>query len=110
MRMKVYVPQYVEIPDHYLPALADRVVESLGPRAGQIYATRGHLVRQAIQDGILRDFESLIGEDGCVDLVCDPAMETPLVWGENTVTLADLASGRVAARRAEPVTVTTGAR
>ena len=99
MRMKVYVPQYVEIPDHYLPALADRVVESLGPRAGQIYATRGHLVRQAVQDGILRDFESFLGEDGAVDLVCDPAMEIPLEWGGRTVTLSDLVSGRVVAGR-----------
>jgi hypothetical protein len=93
MRVKVYVPQYVEIPDHYLPALADRAVESLGARAAQIYATRGHLVRQAIHDGILRDFESLLGDDGQVDLVCDPAMETPLEWDGNTVTLAELSVG-----------------
>ncbi|MDD3469010.1 MAG: hypothetical protein PHE53_03395 [Thermoguttaceae bacterium] len=91
MRVKVYVPQYVEIPDHYIPALADRVVESLGERADQIYATRGHLVRQAVQDGILRDFDSYIRQDGSVDLVCDPGMEIPLENETHTVTLRELA-------------------
>ena len=75
------------IPSEYLPALAKRAADSLGDRAGEVSATRGHLVRQAIQDGLLREFDYLIGEDGTVDLVCDPGMEIPLELDNKTLSL-----------------------
>jgi len=90
MQVKVYVPKYVEIPSEYLPALAKRAADSLGERAGEVSATRGHLVRQAVQDGLLREFDDLIGEDGTVDLVCDPGMEIPLELDSKTLTLTEL--------------------
>jgi hypothetical protein len=90
MQLKVYCPRMVEIPTEYLPALAKRAAESLGSRAGEISATRGHLVRQAVQDGLLRDLDGLICDDGTVDLVCDPAMEIPLELESKTLTLAEL--------------------
>ncbi len=90
MQVKVYVPKVVEIPSEYLPALAKRAADSLGDRAQELSATRGHLVRQAIQDGLLREFDGLIGEDGTVDLVCDPGMEIPLELGNRTLSLAEL--------------------
>ncbi len=90
MQVKVYVPTMVEIPSEYLPALAKRAASSLGERAGEIAATRGHLVRQGVQDGLLRQFDDLIGEDGTVDLVCDPGMEIPLELENKTLTLNEL--------------------
>ena len=78
MQIKVYVPKVIEIPSEYLPALAKRAADSLGERSHDVSATRGHLVRQAVQDGLLREFDSLLGEDGTVDLVCDPGREIPL--------------------------------
>jgi hypothetical protein len=90
MQVKVYVPKMIEIPSEYLPALAKRAADSLGDRAGEVSATRGHLVRQAIQDGLLREFDPLIGEDGTVDLVCDPGMEIPLELDNKTLSLAEL--------------------
>jgi len=90
MQVKVYVPKIVEIPSEYLPALAKRAADSLGPRASEVAATRGHLVRQAVQDGLLREFDHLIGEDGTVDLVCDPGMEIPLELDNKTLTLVEL--------------------
>ncbi|GAB6165146.1 hypothetical protein JCM19992_11460 [Thermostilla marina] len=90
MQVKVYVPKVVEIPSEYLPALAKRAADSLGERAEEVSATRGHLVRQAVQDGLLRDLDYLIGEDGTVDLVCDPGMEIPLELDNKTLTLAEL--------------------
>jgi hypothetical protein len=90
MQVKVYVPQMVEIASEYLPALAKRAADSLGSRAGEISATRGHLVRQAVQDGLLRDFDHLIADDGTVDLVCDPGMEIPLELENRTLTLTEL--------------------
>lgn len=90
MQVKVYVPKIVEIPSEYLPALAKRAADSLGPRASEVPATRGHLVRQAVQDGLLREFDHLIGEDGTVDLVCDPGMEIPLELDNKTLTLTEL--------------------
>jgi hypothetical protein len=80
----------VEIPSEYLPALAKRAADSLGDRAGEVSATRGHLVRQAVQDGLLREFDSLIGEDGTVDLVCDPGVEIPLELDSRTLSLTEL--------------------
>jgi hypothetical protein len=90
MQVKVYVPKIVEIPSEYLPALAKRAADSLGERAHEVPATRGHLVRQAVQDGLLREFDHLIGEDGTVDLVCDPGMEIPLELDNKTLTLVEL--------------------
>lgn len=90
MQVKVYIPKVIEIPSEYLPALAKRAADSLGERAGEVSATRGHLVRQAIQDGLLRDMDGLIGEDGTVDLVCDPGMEIPLELENRTLTLTEL--------------------
>jgi hypothetical protein len=90
MQIKVYVPKLIEIPSEYLPALAKRAANSLGERAQEVSATRGHLVRQAVQDGLLREFDPLLGEDGTVDLVCDPGMEIPLELENRTVSLAEL--------------------
>mgnify|MGYP000896512968 CR=1 FL=1 len=90
MQVKVYCPKMVEIPSEYLPALAKRASESLGDQAGEVTATRGHLVRQAVQDGLLRDLDYTVCEDGTVDLVCDPAMETPLELDNKTLSLAQL--------------------
>jgi hypothetical protein len=90
MQIKVYIPKMVEIPSEYLPALAKRASSSLGERAQEVSATRGHLVRQAVQDGLLREFDPLIGEDGTVDLVCDPGTEIPLEFEDRTLSLAEL--------------------
>ncbi len=90
MQVKVYVPKVIEIPSEYLPALAKRAADSLGERAGEVSATRGHLVRQAVQDGLLRELDDLIGEDGTVDLVCDPGVEVPLELENRTLTLSEL--------------------
>ncbi|MGQ9576121.1 MAG: hypothetical protein ACUVUC_12460 [Thermoguttaceae bacterium] len=90
MQVKVYCPKMVEIPSEYLPALAKRAADSMGDRAAETSATRGHLVRQAVQDGLLREFDDLISEDGTVDLVCDPGMEIPLELENKTLTLAEL--------------------
>ena len=90
MQVKVYTPRIIEIASEYLPALAKRAADSLGERANEISATRGHLVRQAVQDGLLREFDDLIGDDGTVDLVCDPGMEIPLELENRTLTLSEL--------------------
>jgi len=90
MQVKVYVPKLIEIPSEYLPALAKRAADSLGDRASEVSATRGHLVRQAVQDGLLRDFDNLVSDDGTVDLVCDPGMEIPLELENRTLSLAEL--------------------
>ena len=90
MQIKVYVPKLIEIPSEYLPALAKRAADSLGERSHEVSATRGHLVRQAVQDGLLREFDPLIGQDGTVDLVCDPGMEIPLELENKTLSVAEL--------------------
>jgi hypothetical protein len=90
MQIKVYVPKMIEIPSEYLPALAKRAADSLGERSHEVSATRGHLVRQAVQDGLLRDFDRLVLEDGTVDLVCDPGTEIPLELENQTLSLAEL--------------------
>ncbi|MGL6225084.1 MAG: hypothetical protein ACRC10_00475 [Thermoguttaceae bacterium] len=90
MQVKVYTPRIIDVPSEYLPALAKRAADSLGDRAGEISATRGHLVRQAVQDGLLRQFDDLIGDDGTVDIVCDPGMEIPLELENRTLTLTEL--------------------
>ncbi len=90
MQVKVYVPKIIEVPSEYLSALAKRAADSLGDRAGEVSATRGHLVRQAVQDGLLREFDALVGEDGTVDIVCDPGMEIPLELENKTLSLTEL--------------------
>jgi len=90
MQVKIYCPTVVEIPGEYLPALAKRAADGLGNRADEVPATRGHLVRQAIQDGLLRGFDHLVDENGKVDLVCDPGMEIPLELEKKPLTLTQL--------------------
>jgi len=90
MQIKVYIPKVIEIPSEYLPALAKRAADCLGERAAEVPATRGHLVRQAVQDGLLREFDELVGEEGTVDLVCDPGTEIPLELDNRTLTLSEL--------------------
>jgi len=90
MQVKVYTPHMVEIAGEYIPALAKRAADSLGDRANEIPATRGHLVRQAVRDGLIREFDHLIAEDGTVDLVCDPGAEIPLELEGQTLTLREL--------------------
>ena len=77
-------------PASICPRWPARAADSLGDRAGEVPASRGHLVRQAVQDGLLREFDNLIGEDGTVDLVCDPGMEIPLELDSKTLTLTEL--------------------
>ena len=90
MQIKVYVPKLIDVPSEYLPALAKRAADSLGDRSHEVSATRGHLVRQAVQDGLLRDFDALVGDDGTVDIVCDPGTEIPLEFENRVVSLAEL--------------------
>jgi hypothetical protein len=90
MQVKVYIPKVIEVPSEYLPALAKRAADSLGERASEVPATRGHLVRQAVQDGLLRDFDNLVNDDGTVDIVCDPGMEIPLELENKTLSLSEL--------------------
>jgi hypothetical protein len=90
MQIKVYVPKVIEIPSEYLPALAKRAADGIGERSHDVSATRGHLVRQAVQDGLLREFDPLVGEDGTVDLVCDPGTEIPLEFENRSLSLAEL--------------------
>ena len=90
MQVKVYVPKIIEIPSEFLPALAKRAADSLGEKAGEVSATRGHLVRQAVQDGLLREMDEMIGQDGTVDLAADPGMEIPLELENRTLTLSEL--------------------
>ncbi len=90
MLVKVYVPKMIEIPSEYLPALAKRAADSLGEGAGEVPATRGHLVRQAVQDGLLREMDDLCNDEGTVDLVCDPGSEIPLELENKMLTLTEL--------------------
>lgn len=90
MQVKIYVPQVVDIPTEYLPVLAHRASLSFGADAREELATRGHLVRQAVRDGLLRKLDHLVLADGTVDLVCDPASEAPLEIEGRTVTLTEL--------------------
>ena len=90
MQVKIYRPQLVEIPNEYLTALSKRAAATLGDRAIEVSATRGHLVRQAVQDGLLRELDELRDEDGTVDLVCDPGSEIPLEIDNRSLTLIEL--------------------
>jgi len=90
MQVKIYTPHLVEIASEYIPALAKRAADSLGEKTGVLPATRGHLVRQAIKDGLIREFDHLIADDGTVDIVCDPGVEIPLELDGQTLTLREL--------------------
>ena len=90
MQVKVYVPKVIEVPSEYLPALAKLRRRQPRRSCQEVSAMRGHLVRQAVQDGLLREFDSLISEDGTVDLVCDPGMEIPLELENKTLSVAEL--------------------
>jgi hypothetical protein len=90
MQLKVYVPRTIEIPTDYLPALAKRAMDALGDAGGDVQATRGHLVRQAVLDGLLRDLDELrVGETG-VDLYCNPQGEAPLEIDNRSLTMPEL--------------------
>lgn len=95
MQIKMYVPTTAEIPREYLVPLAQRARDSLGDAASTAPATRGHLIRQAIRDGLLRGLDNLIGEDGSVDVVCDPHHEMPLEIDNRSLTLGELLSAMV---------------
>ena len=90
MQIKVYCPTTVEIPSEFLPAIAKRAAAKLGQQAHNAAATRGHLVRQAVLDGLIRKLDHLIREDGSVDLVSDPAAEAPLELNGRSLTLTEL--------------------
>ncbi|MGA2622024.1 MAG: hypothetical protein ABSF26_30905 [Thermoguttaceae bacterium] len=104
MQVKVYVPKTVEIPSEYLLAIAKRATDSVGENAATVSATRGNLIRQAVHDGLIRDLDSLVGEDGVVDVVCDPGAELPLeVNGEpfSLTQLVDVLARRTSYSNAE---------
>ncbi len=89
MQLKIYVPTTIEIPSEYLPALAKRALDSLGSAGAETRATRGHLVRQAVVDGLLRDLDAL-RQDDAVDLFCDPQGESPLEIDNRSLNLPEL--------------------
>jgi hypothetical protein len=90
MQLKIYVPRTIEIPTEYLPALAKRALDALGDGGSDAHATRGHLVRQAVIDGLLRDLDELRINDATVDLFCDPQGESPLEIDNRTLTMPEL--------------------
>jgi hypothetical protein len=90
MHIKIYVPKTIEIPGEYLSPLAQRASDAMGESARATPATRGHLVRQAVRDGLLRELDSLLGADGTVDVFCDPHSEIPLEIDSHTFSLVDL--------------------
>ena len=86
----MYVPTTAEIPCEYLAPLAQRARDSLGEAANTTHATRGHIIRQAVRDGLLRGMDKLIADDGSVDIICDPAHEIPLEVESVPLTMDDL--------------------
>ncbi len=86
----MYVPTTAEIPREYLAPLAQRARDAIGDAARTTHATRGHLIRQAVLDGLLRGYDHLIGDDGSVDIVCDPHHEMALEIDDRQLTLNDL--------------------
>ncbi len=90
MEVKVYVPQSVDIPNEYLPALVQRAYSQLNDAARDQPATRGQLVRQAVRDGLVRQFDSLKDDDGSIDLFCEPNSEESLEIKGRTLTFAEL--------------------
>jgi hypothetical protein len=85
--------------------LAQRARDTLGDSASTTPATRGHLVRQAIRDGLLRHMDNLIGENGAVDIVCDPHDEIPLELDDRVVTLNELLATMVNKRSVADSTI-----
>jgi hypothetical protein len=47
-------------------------------------------VRQAVRDGLLRELDHLLSDDGTVDVFCDPSSEIPLEIENRTVRLSEL--------------------
>lgn len=90
MQVKIYVPKMIEIPSEYLAGLAQRAHGALGGNGDEVSATRGHLVRQAVMDGLLRELDPLMNDDGTVDTFVDPQGEIPLEIDNHTVTLKEL--------------------
>lgn len=90
MQLKIYVPRSIEIPTEYLPALAKRALDALGAAGAETQATRGHLVRQAVVDGLLRELDELRLTDGSIDVFCDPEGEAPLEIDNRSLTLPEL--------------------
>ena len=90
MQLKIYVPRTIEIPTEYLPALAKRALDALGEGGVDAQATRGHLVRQAVLDGLLRELDSLRLDDSTVDIYCDPQGEAPLEIDNRSLTMTEL--------------------
>jgi hypothetical protein len=90
MQVKIYLPKVIEIPSEYLPALASRAADNLEQSGEEVFATRGHLVRQAVRDGLLREFDDLISDDGAVDIFCDPENEIPLGVDNHSMSLQEL--------------------
>jgi hypothetical protein len=90
MQLKIYVPRMIEIPTDYLPALAKRALDTLGESGGNTQATRGHLVRQAVMDGLLRELDGLRVDDSSVDLFCDPQGEAPVEIDNRSLTMPEL--------------------
>jgi len=90
VQIQVYVPHTIEIPNEYLPALAQRAHASLAGMSGDVPATRGHIVRQAIRDGLLRELFHLLKDDGSIDVFCDPGSEIPLQFEKRTLKLSEL--------------------
>src|SRR5690606_14849787 len=88
--LKIYVPRTIEIPTEYLPALAKRALDALGEGGVDAQATRGHLVRQAVLDGLLRELDSLRLDDSTVDIYCDPQGEAPLEIDNRSLTMTEL--------------------
>ncbi|BBO31641.1 hypothetical protein [Lacipirellula parvula] len=90
MQLKIYVPRTIEIPTEYLPALAKRALDSLGEGGADAQATRGHLVRQAVMDGLLRELDVLRLDETTVDLFCDPQGEAPLEIDNRSLSMNEL--------------------
>lgn len=90
MQIKVFVPREIEIPNEYVVPLVQRAMESLGDAGKTTLATRGHLVRQAVMDGLLRDLDHLIRPEGNIELYCDPQGEIALEIDNHAVTLSEL--------------------
>jgi len=105
MQIKMYVPKTAEIPSEYLAPLAQRARDSMGEASNTTAATRGHLIRQAVRDGLLRGMDELIGEDGQVDVVCDPHHEIPLEIDNRTFTLSELLTAMTSKRSAPDTSI-----
>ena len=91
MQVKVYVPKLIGISQRVSPRLGQAGRRKLGrPGRRGLGHPRPPRLSQAVQDGLLRDFDHLIGEDGTVDLICDPGMEIPLELENKALSLTEL--------------------